>query len=268
MIELMGTWLMAYDPGFNVLRYLTVRTIGGTLTALLLSIFLGPIIIKLLTSMQFSQSIRHDGPESHLAKSGTPTMGGLIIILGIFLGTFLWSDLKNIYVFGGITHPRSRWEPWRKERWMLVSVDANGKQTGLRYTYKIKNIPKNILTIEIWNSAKTLNVNPAWKKKNISVTYVILTKQPGNSESSKFWRITPVTSSGLRIGVNNAYKLENEVTDYVFTDTNVDCKNWTEGKIDKTAISSPGINTITKCGDKCNKNAQNAAQIFYLILFQ
>ena len=99
MIELMGTWLMAYDPGFNVLRYLTVRTIGGTLTALLLSIFLGPVIIKLLTSMQFSQSIRHDGPKSHLAKSGTPTMGGLIIILSLLISTLLWSDFQNPYIW-------------------------------------------------------------------------------------------------------------------------------------------------------------------------
>ena len=99
MIELMGTWLMAYDPGFNVLRYLTVRTIGGTLTALLLSIFLGPVIIKLLTSMQFSQSIRHDGPKSHLAKSGTPTMGGLIIIFSLLISTLLWSDFQNPYIW-------------------------------------------------------------------------------------------------------------------------------------------------------------------------
>ena len=80
MIEFMGTWLMAYDSGFDVLRYLTVRTIGGTLTALLLSIFLGPVIIKLLAKLQFSQSIRDDGPQSHLAKAGTPTMLSLIHI--------------------------------------------------------------------------------------------------------------------------------------------------------------------------------------------
>ena len=94
MIELIGTWLMAYDSGFDVLRYLTVRTIGGTLTALLLSILLGPLIISLLTKMQFSQSIRDDGPQSHLAKSGTPTMGGLIIIFSLLISTLLWADLK------------------------------------------------------------------------------------------------------------------------------------------------------------------------------
>ena len=80
MIEFLGTWLITYDSGFDVLRYLTVRTIGGTLTALILSILLGPVLIKFLQNIQFSQSIRSDGPQSHIKKSGTPTMGGLIII--------------------------------------------------------------------------------------------------------------------------------------------------------------------------------------------
>ena len=71
MIELIGTWLMSYDSGFDVLRYLTVRTIGGTLTALMVSILLGPTLIRFLSSIQFSQFIRGDGPESHLVKSGT-----------------------------------------------------------------------------------------------------------------------------------------------------------------------------------------------------
>ncbi len=99
MIELIGTWLLAYDPGFDVLRYLTVRTIGGTLTALMLSIFLGPTFIRFLTNIQFAQSIRGDGPKSHLLKSGTPTMGGLIIIFSVIISTLLWSDFNNPYIW-------------------------------------------------------------------------------------------------------------------------------------------------------------------------
>ncbi len=99
MIELIGTWLLAYDSGFDVLRYLTVRTIGGTLTALLLSIFLGPILIRFLSRIQFSQSIRGDGPQSHQVKSGTPTMGGLIIIFSLVISTLLWSDFQNPYIW-------------------------------------------------------------------------------------------------------------------------------------------------------------------------
>ena len=99
MIELLGTWLMTYDSGFDVFRYLTVRTIGGTLTALMLSILLGPALIRFLTYIQFSQSIRGDGPKSHLSKSGTPTMGGLIIISSLIISTLLWSDFQNPYIW-------------------------------------------------------------------------------------------------------------------------------------------------------------------------
>ena len=74
MFEYLGTILVDIDPGFDVLRYLTVRTLGGTVTGLLISILLGPIIIKSLKSMQFEQHVRVDGPESHYKKSGTPTI--------------------------------------------------------------------------------------------------------------------------------------------------------------------------------------------------
>ena len=99
MIELLGSYLVVFDSGFDVLRYLTVRTIGGTITALFLSIFLGPIIIKYLNHLQFSQSIRDDGPQSHLSKAGTPTMGGLIIFTSLIISTLLWADLSNYYIW-------------------------------------------------------------------------------------------------------------------------------------------------------------------------
>ena len=99
MIELIGTWLIVFDPGFDILRYLTVRTIGSTLTALILSILLGPLFIRYLTRIQFAQSIRSVGPNSHLAKSGTPTMGGLIIIFSFVISTLLWSDFQNPYIW-------------------------------------------------------------------------------------------------------------------------------------------------------------------------
>ena len=99
MFEYLGTALVSIDPGFDVLRYLTVRTIGGTVTALLISIFLGPIIINFLKSMQFEQYVRDDGPKSHLKKTGTPTMGGLIILSSLIISTLLWADLGNRYIW-------------------------------------------------------------------------------------------------------------------------------------------------------------------------
>ena len=99
MFEYLGTVLVDIDPGFDVLRYLTVRTLGGTVTALLISILLGPVIINLLKSMQFEQHVRTDGPESHYKKSGTPTMGGLLILSSLVISTLLWADLGNRYIW-------------------------------------------------------------------------------------------------------------------------------------------------------------------------
>ena len=99
MFEYLGTILVTVDPGFDVLRYLTVRTIGGTITALLISILMGPLIINFLKSMQFEQYVRKDGPESHHKKTGTPTMGGLLILSSLVISTLLWADLGNRYIW-------------------------------------------------------------------------------------------------------------------------------------------------------------------------
>jgi phospho-N-acetylmuramoyl-pentapeptide-transferase len=99
MFEYLGTVLVDIDPGFDVLRYLTVRTLGGTVTGLLISILLGPAIIKSLKSIQFQQHVRVDGPESHYKKSGTPTMGGLLILSSLVISTLLWADLSNRYIW-------------------------------------------------------------------------------------------------------------------------------------------------------------------------
>tara|TARA_B100000768_G_scaffold34485_1_gene33095 strand:- start:20448 stop:21533 length:1086 start_codon:yes stop_codon:yes gene_type:complete len=99
MFEYLGTVLVGIDPGFDVLRYITVRTIGGTVTALLMSILLGPFVINLLKRLQFEQHVRIDGPKSHYKKTGTPTMGGLLIILSLLISTLLWADLGNRYIW-------------------------------------------------------------------------------------------------------------------------------------------------------------------------
>lgn len=99
MFEYLGSILVSIEPGFDVLRYLTVRTIGGTITALLISILMGPFIISFLKSMQFEQYVREDGPKSHLRKTGTPTMGGLLILSSLVISTLLWADLGNRYIW-------------------------------------------------------------------------------------------------------------------------------------------------------------------------
>jgi phospho-N-acetylmuramoyl-pentapeptide-transferase len=82
----------------NVFRYITVRTAVASLTALLLSLLLGPWVIERLSDLQVRQYIRQEGPERHQAKAGTPTMGGVLIVASIVLPTLLWADLRNTYV--------------------------------------------------------------------------------------------------------------------------------------------------------------------------
>ncbi len=84
---------------FNVFRYITFRTIYASLTAFLICFFLGPWTIRKLSEMQVGQYIRENGPQSHLKKAGTPTMGGVLILLGVVTSTLLWTDLTNSYVW-------------------------------------------------------------------------------------------------------------------------------------------------------------------------
>src|SRR3712207_6841169 len=93
--------LSAYLSPLNVFRYITFRTGGATATAILFVFWFGPAIISLLRLKQGKgQPIREDGPQSHLlTKRGTPTMGGLMIITGVLVGTLLWANLENRYVW-------------------------------------------------------------------------------------------------------------------------------------------------------------------------
>ena len=86
-------------PVLNVFRYLTFRTAMAAVTALLLALALGPPLIRLLKRRQIAQSIREAGPKSHLSKAGTPTMGGLLILMAVIVATLLWMDLTNRFVW-------------------------------------------------------------------------------------------------------------------------------------------------------------------------
>lgn len=99
MLPLIAEFLSEYYSGFAVFQYLTLRGIFGVLTALLISLCVGPYFINKLRSNQIGQAIRDDGPQSHLSKAGTPTMGGALILVAIAISTLLWSDLTNIYVW-------------------------------------------------------------------------------------------------------------------------------------------------------------------------
>ena len=134
MLLWLAQYLSALEPGFAVFQYLTLRAILSVLTALVAALFLGPWFIRSLELRQIGQSVRLDGPESQLSKQGTPTMGGVLILVCITASTLIWGDLTNAYVwialmvmvgFGIIG-----WiDDWKK----IVQKNSRGLSAKLKY---------------------------------------------------------------------------------------------------------------------------------------
>jgi phospho-N-acetylmuramoyl-pentapeptide-transferase len=105
MFLTLAEYLQQYESGFAVFQYITLRAILGTITALILSLVIGPYMIRKLSSYKIGQQVRDDGPQSHLSKAGTPTMGGALILVAIAVSTLLWSDLSSekVWVVLGVT---------------------------------------------------------------------------------------------------------------------------------------------------------------------
>ncbi len=99
MLLHLANFLAQYQSAFQVVNYLTLRVILGALTALLLCLWLGPLVIRRLVEGQIGQAVRDDGPQSHLSKAGTPTMGGVMILISVAASTLIWGDLTNHYVW-------------------------------------------------------------------------------------------------------------------------------------------------------------------------
>ncbi len=99
MLLEIAQWLAKDIRGFNVFNYITLRTVLAALTSLMISFIIGPSMIRKLTAYKIGQSVRDDGPQTHLVKAGTPTMGGALILVSIAISTLLWADLGNRYVW-------------------------------------------------------------------------------------------------------------------------------------------------------------------------
>lgn len=99
MLTWLAEYLSQFHSGFNVFQYLTFRGILSVLTALGISLLVGPTMIRKLSNYQIGQTVRDDGPQSHLSKSGTPTMGGALIIVAIVLSCVLWGSLESHYLW-------------------------------------------------------------------------------------------------------------------------------------------------------------------------
>jgi phospho-N-acetylmuramoyl-pentapeptide-transferase len=99
MLLILAQWLQDDFRFFRVFNYITFRAVMATVTALLIGLAAGPWVIRKLTALKMGQAIRTDGPQTHLVKSGTPTMGGVLILIGIFVSCMLWADLSNRFIW-------------------------------------------------------------------------------------------------------------------------------------------------------------------------
>jgi phospho-N-acetylmuramoyl-pentapeptide-transferase len=99
MLLALTQWLGHDIRAFNVFGYITLRAVLAMLTALMISFIVGPTMIRKLTAYKIGQSVRDDGPQTHLIKAGTPTMGGALILVAMAISTLLWADLRNPYVW-------------------------------------------------------------------------------------------------------------------------------------------------------------------------
>src|SRR5512139_2939483 len=99
MLLALAQWLAQDIRVFSVFNYITLRVVLAAMTALGISFMVGPAMIRKLTAYKIGQSVRNDGPQTHLVKAGTPTMGGALILTSIAITTLLWGDLSNRYVW-------------------------------------------------------------------------------------------------------------------------------------------------------------------------
>jgi phospho-N-acetylmuramoyl-pentapeptide-transferase len=152
MLLELARWLQGFARFFALFDYITMRAILGALTALGLSLWLGPGVIARLAKLKGGQPIRKDGPQSHFSKAGTPTMGGALILLAIVLSTLLWADLRNRYVwvlllvlvaFGAIG--------WLDDWIKIVRRDPNGLKS--RHKYALQSLFGLIAAIALYVTA-------------------------------------------------------------------------------------------------------------------
>ncbi|MBT3708677.1 MAG: phospho-N-acetylmuramoyl-pentapeptide-transferase [Gammaproteobacteria bacterium] len=137
MLLSLAEYLSQYERFFAVFQYLTLRGILGVITALSISLLVGPVMIRRLSFHQIGQAVRDDGPKSHLSKRGTPTMGGALILVAIMVSTLLWGDLDNRYVWTviGVTFVFGA-VGWVDDYRKVVEKDSRGLPGRWKYLWQ------------------------------------------------------------------------------------------------------------------------------------
>jgi phospho-N-acetylmuramoyl-pentapeptide-transferase len=154
MLYWLAKLLTPYYSGFNVFSYLTVRAIFAVISALAMAMLIGPWMIERLKGGQIGQVVRDDGPKSHFSKAGTPTMGGLLILVAIFVSTLLWADLSNRFVWTvlGVTFAFGLIGFWDD---YLKLAKKNPKGLIARYKYSWQSLFGLAASIFLFYTAKT-----------------------------------------------------------------------------------------------------------------
>ena len=162
LADIFQNWI----SGFNLFQYTTFRAVMAALTALVFSLLLGPWTIRKLTELKVGQAVRHDGPQTHLVKTGTPTMGGTLILLAITVSTLLWANLGNIYVWILLvvllgTGMLGFYDDWKKvvykdpngvsAKFKMVWQSAVALAAGLLLFYAASNTANNILIVPFFD---------------------------------------------------------------------------------------------------------------------
>ena len=154
MLRHVAEWLTQFYSGFNVFSYLTLRAIFAALSALALSFLVGPPMIRRLAERQIGQRVRSDGPQTHLSKAGTPTMGGLLILVAIALATLLWADLSNrfVWIVLGVTVAFGLIGFWDDYLKLIV---GNSRGLIARYKYFWQSVAGLAAAVALYLTAKT-----------------------------------------------------------------------------------------------------------------
>ena len=173
MLLILAQWLQS-DYGFlRVVNYITFRAVMATLTALLIGLVFGPWVIRQLTLLKVGQAVRQDGPKTHLIKTGTPTMGGVLILIGIAISTLLWADLSNRFIWAVL------WVTlgfgiigWVDDYRKVVYKNPKGMSSGEKYFWQslIGFVAAIYLVFAITDFSNISFINSLLRWKNQGVT--------------------------------------------------------------------------------------------------
>lgn len=175
MLLMLAHWISAQVHGFRVFEYLTMRSVLACLTSLIISLVLGPFMIRKLTDYKIGQAVRDDGPQTHLVKAGTPTMGGALILVSILLTVLLWGDLDNRYLwlvlFDLLGFGLVGWvDDYRK----VVARNPKGLSAGSKFLWQslIAIVTSIALLMMVQSSAQTDLIVPFFKSVTIPLGLV------------------------------------------------------------------------------------------------